>query len=355
MRVHERTFTGGTSSRATRREHWSDAVRGLDALDSELRAAVEGKDRLGRAGLDHVATGGKRLRGRLAMAAGLGLQRSLQEVLPIAVAVELLHNASLVHDDLQDADRERRGAPTVWAKYDKPTALLLGDTLIARSFGALAKMNTSHLGGLTGALAECVTGLARGQCSDGAGDNETRWTVDAYEELARAKTGLLFALPIELVCMHARPIDVDAAGEAFRLLGVAIQIYDDLADVCGTKGRAVGSDLRCQRFSAVVLHHRIAMESDLGPRPRSTTIDDLFDRIPVEDQARHILAGPGVAATLRHQEDVLRRAGDAARPLADGLSEVLADLGAEVRRATDRLAREHASPRARVPLPQLQR
>ncbi|MEM9382673.1 MAG: polyprenyl synthetase family protein [Planctomycetota bacterium] len=355
MRVHERTFSAGTSSRATRREHWSDAVRGLDALDSELRAAVVGTDRLGRAGLDHVATGGKRLRGRLALAAGLGLQRSIYEVMPIAVAVELLHNASLVHDDLQDADRERRGAPTVWAKYDKPTALLLGDTLIARSFGELAKLHTPHLGDLTRSLADCVSGLARGQCSDGAGERDTRWTVEAYEELARAKTGLLFALPVELVCMHARPTDVEAAGEAFRLLGVAFQIFDDLADVCGTKGRAVGSDLRCRRFSAVVLHHRLALEAELGPRPRSTSIDDLFDRVPVEEQARYILGGPGVTATLRHQEDVLRRAAEAARPLADGLSEVLADLGTEVRRATDRLAAEHASPRARVPLPQLQR
>ncbi|MEM9801956.1 MAG: polyprenyl synthetase family protein [Planctomycetota bacterium] len=314
---------------------------GLARLERRLRASVAGLGALTEAGEHHFGSGGKRLRGRLALEAAYSTGASTSEALPIAVAVELLHNASLVHDDLQDADRQRRGALAVWAQFDKPTALLLGDALLARAFVALAEVPSPHLGSMTRTLGECVAGLARGQCSDGTKSPRIAWSVESYEELARAKTGELFALPVELACLSAYGPGslASAAARAFELVGVAFQMYDDLADVAGTKGRAVGSDLRCKRFSAVVLHHRLAT----GPRPRSLELDDVFAGIPIEKQAEIVLAGPGVTATRVHQDEVLARAIDCGSALPRSLRTVLQRLADDVRAATSALVEDAAT------------
>ena len=127
--------------------------------------------------------------------------------------MELLHNASLIHDDLQDADRQRRGAPAVWAKFDKPTALLLGDAMIAASFEALTGGAAPRLAEQVRLLSSCITGLASGQCSDGARGEPLPRTIAAYEALSRAKTGLLFTLPAELVMLRwtSDPVALAAA------------------------------------------------------------------------------------------------------------------------------------------------
>ncbi|QDV05931.1 (2E,6E)-farnesyl diphosphate synthase [Planctomycetes bacterium Poly30] len=319
---------------------WRTVSGRAEELERGLLRAVEGLGCLEEAGRHHLLGGGKRLRGRLSLAAGMGLGCAFSDSLPIAIAVELLHNASLVHDDLQDGDRERRGELAVWAAYDRSTALLLGDALIARAFGSLADVPSAQLGPMLRTLASCVAGLARGQGSDGTQQLAIEWTIPAYEELAREKTGLLFALPPALVCTHLHgpgPM-AQAASEAFALLGVAFQIYDDLADVTGAKGRAAGSDLRDKRLSAVVLHTRLALAAERAPRPRSTALDGIleghFDRMPFEEQAERIVAGPGIEATLRHQEDVLERAVTAGRVLPEGLRDVLEDIAEEVRDTT---------------------
>lgn len=304
-------------------------------LERRLLDAVGPGGRVADAARYHIAVGGKRLRARLALAAGLGLGCRPAEALPIAAAVELLHNASLVHDDLQDGDRMRRGELAVWARFDRPTALLLGDTLLASAFSALAELESVHLAAMTRSLARCVAGLAAGQVSDdGIG---TTWTVEAYEDLARAKTGLLFALPCELACLHVYGDGehAAAAGEAFSLLGVAFQILDDIADMTGSKGRAPGSDLRCGRLSAVVLHHHIASSKGRAPRPTSSRpADDALALLPIEQQVQRLLDGPGVPSAIDQQDETLRRAEQAARSLPQSLRRVLREISEEVGRST---------------------
>lgn len=315
---------------------WQTVSGRAEELERGLLRAVEGLGCLEDAGRHHLLGGGKRLRGRLSLAAGMGIGCPFSESLPIAVAVELLHNASLVHDDLQDLDRQRRGVLAVWAEFDKSTALLLGDAFLARAFGSLADVSGAQVGSMMRLLSECVVGLARGQGSDGTGERPLDWTTAAYEKLAREKTGLLFALPPVLVCTHVygQGLVTKAASDAFELLGVAFQIYDDISDVAGTKGRAVGSDLRDQRLSAVVLHTRLALAEEQRRGPRSTALDGLlngsFHRVPIEKQAELIFAGPGIDATLRHQEEILDRAIEAGHVLPEGLRDVLNDIAAEV-------------------------
>jgi len=303
----------------------------LDGLEGRLRAHAARLGTLAEVARYHLDSGGKRLRGRLALDAGLAIETEPAAALAIATSVELVHHASLVHDDLQDADRQRRGQLSVWARYDKPTALLLGDALLAQAFEELGGLPGSHSGAAVVALSRCITGLARGQHSDGACASGTDRHPAAYEELARAKTGLLFALPLELLALHRfgpGPV-ASAAASAAALVGVAFQIYDDVADVAGEKGRAVGSDLRCRRFSAVVMHHALAV----GPG----AIDALRP-LPLEKRAELVLTGPGVPRTLDHQSDVLRRAAAEAAALPLPLRGVLASLADCVRERTEALA-----------------
>lgn len=327
---------------------WGLVSGRADELERGLLKAVEGLGNLEAAGRYHLLGGGKRLRGRLALAAGMGLGCPFPHALKIAIAVELLHNASLVHDDLQDSDQRRRGRPSVWAKFDKSTALLVGDVLIAKAFSSLSEFSSPRSGELIQILADCVARLASGQASDGqvSGDPSARSrahrqpigatapprlerTIEAYEELALAKTGWLFSLPPALVCVHVHGKGhiFEGTMESFAWLGVAFQIFDDIVDLTAGKGRDVGSDLRCDRLSAAVLHALPGHPSSVsGPRPS------------IEERAQEILRGPGMASVLDHQRSVIARAMEAGAELPLPLAGVLRDAAAELQAATERVA-----------------
>ena len=90
----------------------------------------------------HLASGGSRTRAKLCIEAGLALQLHAKTIIALASSIELLHNASLIHDDLQDADATRRGRQSVWKKYGKSHAVCAGDVMIAAAFGSLANVET---------------------------------------------------------------------------------------------------------------------------------------------------------------------------------------------------------------------
>lgn len=330
--------TGATS------EAWGRVSGRADELERGLLKSIEGLGNLEAAGRYHLLGGGKRLRGRLALAAGLGLGCPFPHALKIAVSVELLHNASLVHDDLQDADWNRRGRPAVWAKFEKSTALLVGDVLIAKAFCALSELSSPRSSELIQELAACVLGLASGQSSDkesaGAADgSRLERSVEAYERLAKAKTGWLFSLPAALVCihMHGRGPMVEASKEAFAWLGVAFQIFDDIVDLTAGKGRDVGSDLRCDRLSAAVLHAELA----------SGAVEAAGEGLTIDERAQLILTGPGMASALEHQRRVVGQAIEASSTLPPELGGVLRDAAAEIQVATERVIAA-AQPRGSV-------
>jgi geranylgeranyl diphosphate synthase type II len=199
---------------------------------SELRALVEGylddlvlTPELGTlaAPMRH-AIGGKRVRPVLCLATGDALGAPPENLLPAAAAVELVHSFSLVHDDLPslDDDRERRGAPSVWAKYDEATAVLAGDALLAEAFRLALTYPT---GAVARELVGATLGMIGGQWLDirGAG---------ARDELHRLKTGALFSAAIgcALEAVEA-PSAEQAPWRAFASeLGLLFQIVDDIID-----------------------------------------------------------------------------------------------------------------------------
>jgi len=213
---------------------------GLDAyledLEGRLTAAVQAQPGLVAAvGGEALAAGGKRLRPLLVFLAA----PSGQAPLAAGAAVELVHMATLVHDDLIDQARYRRGRAAAWASHGPEVARATGDYLFARAFAELAATGDD-------AAVRCLAGatlaLARGEALQRAQTNDPETSVESYLERCALKTGKLF----EAACLLGSGGD-ESLGEFGLALGIAFQIADDILDCSGETietGKIAGTDLR---------------------------------------------------------------------------------------------------------------
>jgi geranylgeranyl diphosphate synthase type II len=188
-----------------------------------------------RAARYHLEAGGQRVRARLALHACEALGVVGDQAVRLAACVELLHNASLVHDDLQDKGKLRRGLPTVCAAFGPDVALCTGDLLLSAAYGALADLpDPTHLPALLRCVHARTAQVIQGQCSELATKDYALAEVSRYEEIVVGKSGVLLSLPLELAFLAARQEQwlprIRAAAHAF---GIGYQMVDDLEDVQG--------------------------------------------------------------------------------------------------------------------------
>lgn len=235
----------------------SDPV-GLDEVEQTMDRLIGGRDHAGRMAREHLAAGGKRLRARLALAAGAALGAPRRDAVAWAAAVELLHNATLVHDDIQDGDRTRRGEPTLWTVHGQAQAINAGDMMLMLPYLAVAECGSHAAGELCRVLAERAVQTVRGQIAeiDMLPSESLDW--DHYLSAIEGKTGALLSLPVHGAALLAgRSIQqAEALGRAFTPLGVLFQLQDDLLDLYGDKGRGRrGCDLYEGKISALVVAH----------------------------------------------------------------------------------------------------
>lgn len=251
------------------RERRSDQVE-LDATEALMLELCSGSrlDRLGTALWEHVGSGGKRLRARLAIAAGTSLGANPEDLVPWAAACELLHNATLVHDDLQDRDTVRRGREALWVRHGEAQAINAGDLALMLPTLALRR-GEGWSDGLRWRLAEGIAAhaeaIVRGQALelDLLPREHLDWS--HYRHAVVGKTSALFALPVYGAALIAgRSVEeaTELAG-AFGDIGVLFQVQDDVLDLYGDKGRgAPGSDLREGKVSALVVEHLARYPAD---------------------------------------------------------------------------------------------
>ena len=244
-----------------------DHLAQVEARMSELAG-----DRLADPGArmvrEHLDTGGKRLRSRLALAACQALGGRAEDAIDWAAAVELLHNATLIHDDIQDGDRTRRGKPALWARYGAAQAINTGDLLLMLPFKALNAYPAEAQAALVQILAEYAESTARGQIRELALSAAPEKGWGDYFDAVSGKTGTLFALPVRGAAELAGLVPAACAelASTFSSIGVLYQLQDDLLDLFDAKGRrARGSDIYEGKLSAVVLTHL-----DLHPDERET-------------------------------------------------------------------------------------
>jgi geranylgeranyl pyrophosphate synthase len=217
----------------------------LDALERRLGELAAGHgERLGRHTVDTIAAGGKRLRPLLVFLSAGGPRPAGEGLVRAAAAVELVHSATLVHDDVLDAADLRRGRPTVAAAAGRQTAIATGDLLFSRAFAELARNGRADE---VRALSAASSALAEGELLQRA----DAWNVDVrhdrYLRRCELKTGALFEAACELGALEGPDPGLAPALGAFgRSVGLAFQLLDDVLDVSGPTertGKPRGTDL----------------------------------------------------------------------------------------------------------------
>jgi geranylgeranyl diphosphate synthase type I len=237
-------------------------TQAIESFESYLRAFVDRASRgdpvhaqiahhLGYAGAGPVRRG-KRLRPRLTIAATLACGGRLDAAFPASAAVELLHNYSLIHDDIEDGDRMRHGRETVWSVFGLPHGVNAGDAMGALAQLALAPA-AATLGAETGFamsmdLAAANVRMCEGQSLDLVFESVERATVDAYLDMIGGKTAALFACCGALGARSAGAgaADVERCADVGRLFGLAFQIQDDVVGIWGdalATGKSADGDL----------------------------------------------------------------------------------------------------------------
>ena len=181
----------------------------------------------------HFDSPGHQVRAKTCLDACMKLGIQYDDMLILAAAAELLHNASLIHDDIQDEDEIRRGQPTVWKKYGVNIAICAGDLLLSTAYGMLAGYSkTSLLPQLISTINRQARLAIEGQSLDVLFKNNPQLSLDQYLVIASQKSGALFSLPIELALVAAERNDcVELARKACANFAVGYQIADDLEDV----------------------------------------------------------------------------------------------------------------------------
>lgn len=237
-------------------ELFGDIEGELREVEAEMVSLAQPFGLLGQIACDHLASGGKRLRARLALAAMRAQGGEASRAGAWAAACELLHNATLIHDDVQDRDRLRRGKPTVWAKHGVAQAVNAGDLLLMLA-GVAAGEAPVELG-LPALLARRGAEVMAAQARDLAYRPDEPLSRADYRDVVLGKTSALFALPVEGALRLSGQSAAAAArvGNAVGSLGVVFQLQDDLLDLVGDNGHGepAGDFLR-GRMTALATEH----------------------------------------------------------------------------------------------------
>jgi len=207
----------------------------------------------------HMETGGKRLRALLPLLVGEALGVEARRMVPFGAACEMLHNATLVHDDLQDGDMFRRGRMTVWNRYGMPQAVNLGDAMFYFAVLLTQRLDAPALRReqATRLLVSETLRVIDGQEREFHLKGKPQVSLEDYFTMVEGKTSGLFALPMAGAATLCDAEEVLCLGlaEAARHMGVLFQIQDDTLDLYGDKGREQrGSDIAEGKRSALVVH-----------------------------------------------------------------------------------------------------
>ena len=198
---------------------------------------------------------GKRLRPLLALLAGGATGEINSGHLDLAVIVELIHVATLVHDDILDEAERRRGRPTVNARWGNSLSVLLGDCLFAHALNLSTNFENAHI---SRAIARAAREICSGEMIQTQRRFDLKLEVDDYLRIVEKKTGSLFATAAELGAKisEADPGVIETFRNFGMRVGKAYQIYDDCLDIAGNEtatGKTLGTDLRKGKFTLPVL------------------------------------------------------------------------------------------------------
>ncbi len=250
-----------------------------------------------------VEAGGKRLRPRLVqLTSGIGPRNDPLRAAELAAAVELLHNATLIHDDYVDESTHRRGRPTVAAKEGAERAIAVGDYYFAKATRLIAEIGNP---GVTSEVADALEAICASQIDDVALRGSYPGDRDSYMRVIRGKTASLFAAACASGALLSEATDevVGALRRYGDLLGTAFQMADDVIDFSPSSGKPVGLDVRQRVLSLPLIY--AAEDRVVGPEVRRLLAGTLGD------------AEVGRVTELVTSTDALPRVREEAKALVD--------------------------------------
>lgn len=252
---------------------------------------------------------GKQLRAGLVLLSGEATGNTTDEHASVAAIVEMIHLATLVHDDVIDGAEVRRRMAAVHRRWDNQVAVLLGDFLYARAFALSTELSSRLCSRL---LSDTTRRICEGEIDQSASRYDFEMSQELYESIAGAKTAALYGAACELGARY--PGGNDELGEHMRCfgyeLGLGFQIVDDCLDLTGTQevvGKSVGTDVADGKVTLPVLH--VYSQADERTRARikdAYTLPDLEDR--VGRLAEVCALEPGIQYAMGRARSLIERA-----------------------------------------------
>ncbi len=237
---------------------------GLAAVELRLRETIAGEHRVLTAATERLLNaGGKRIRPAICLMTAGVFGADVERSISLAAAVEMVHTATLVHDDLIDVALLRRGVPTLNADWPTDAIVLAGDYMFARAAGLIARTRHADVVDL---FAQTLMTIVNGEIRQRFSDKGCISRDDYYERIY-AKTATMFVLSTQAAAMlgEADPAAQQALREFGHQVGLAFQIVDDVLDFIGTPdqiGKPVGSDLRQGVFTLPAIYYVEAHPND---------------------------------------------------------------------------------------------
>ncbi len=195
-----------------------------------------------------LSLGGKRLRPALVLMAADLFDGDIAAAIAPALAIELFHNFTLMHDDIMDKAPLRRGKPTVHAKWNEPVAILSGDVMFVQAYKMMIQVKPELLSAVLDVFNQTAIGVCEGQQIDMNFENRATVSINEYLEMIRLKTAVLLggALKIGALIGNASENDAQLLYDFGENLGIAFQLQDDILDVYGDPekfGKQIGGDI----------------------------------------------------------------------------------------------------------------
>jgi geranylgeranyl diphosphate synthase, type II len=249
-----------------------------------------------------LALGGKRIRPTLTLLAAELFGTEKENALPSALAVEIFHNFSLIHDDIMDEAPLRRKQQTVHEKWNLPIAILSGDVLLIKAYQELAKQNAEHIPNLLNCFNQMAVEVCEGQQKDMDFESELEISIPDYIDMIRLKTSVLLGCALQMGAIVA-----NASEENQRLIydfgvniGIAFQIQDDILDLYADPekfGKQVGGDVLSNKKTFLLLKafelandsQKSELTSLLEAEKNQEKIEKvraIFDTLEVKQEAR---------------------------------------------------------------------
>lgn len=283
----------------------------LEASASEIEVIQEAARHI-------LGAGGKRLRPLLVLLSALASNGSVERAVPLAAACELVHTATLVHDDIVDDSDSRRGRTAVQFHFGNSASVLMGDYLVIRSFRAIAEEPDRRFWQI---LVDTIGRMCEGEVLQICVKSDTEVSVEVYETVIECKTALLISTCTRFGGMLGTLPEeqVEALADFGYQLGMAFQIQDDILDFIGTEdelGKPVGGDLREGKVTLPVI---LALQR-AGQELREELLG-IYEK-----------AGPLTAAEVHRATEVIELAGG-----FDGAREHALDFVHRARRSLDQI------------------